>query len=123
MAFFHARHNAFQATRTIALACLFCLFAACAHGAAPADKDLKAEVERILKENPEIILDILKDNSETVLEIAQQGNMLRKRKALMAQWESDATQHKTPDLAGRAFRGGGANAPVTIVAYSDYTCP
>ena len=123
MAFFPACRNAFRATRTLALACLLCLFAACAQAAAPVDKEFRAQLERVLKENPVIILDILKDNSETVLEIAQQGNMLRKRKALMAQWETDATQHKTPDLAGRAFRGGGANAPVTVVAYSDYTCP
>lgn len=86
------------------------------------DQALDQALRRILKENPDIVLDVLKDNSELVLEIAQQGNMLRKRKAMLAQWETDAKNHKDPDLKGRAFRGP-KNAPVTIVAYSDFTCP
>lgn len=91
--------------------------------AAPAlsDSDVKEAVRQILKEHPELVMDVLRDNSETVLEIAQQGNILRKRKNMLAQWEMDATQHKAVNLDKRSFRGDG-DAPVTIVAYSDYTC-
>lgn len=122
MLFSAANRQIFRAARAFALAGLFLLPALYAHGAAPSDAEIRAALERVLKAHPEIVLDILKDNSETVLEIAQQGNIIRKRKAALAQWESDATQSKTVDLEGRPFRGK-PGAPVTIVAYSDFTCP
>lgn len=90
--------------------------------AAPDKEALKEAVRQVLKENPDFVLDILKDNSEMVLEIAQQGNILRKRRNMLAQWEVDAKQRKIVNLEDRAFRGD-KNAPVTIVAYSDFTCP
>ena len=93
-----------------------------APAAQPDRDDVREAVRQVLKENPELVLDILKDNSETVLEIAQQGNTLRKRKITLAQWEMDAQQAKTIELQGRVFRGPDT-APVTIVAYSDFTCP
>lgn len=86
------------------------------------DAALKAALIEVLKENPDIVLDILKDNSEMVLEIAQQGNVLRKRKAMLAQWEQDAKIPKAINLENRVFRGN-MDAPVTIVSYSDFTCP
>lgn len=92
--------------------------------AAPAvpDDALKEALRKVLKENPDLVMDVLRDNSEIVLEIAQQGNILRKRKNMLSQWELDAKQHKVINLEDRAFRGN-PKAPVTIVAYSDFTCP
>ena len=83
---------------------------------------LKATLSQLFREHPELVLDVLREHSEDVLEIAQQGNMQRKRKALIAQWEQDAQVAKKVNLDGYAFRGS-VNAPVTIVAYSDFTCP
>ena len=119
--FAFSRH-AVHAARALVFMSLFLRSCLSAHAASSSDEALRASLQRILKEHPELVLDVLKDNSEAVLEIAQQGNMLRKRKAALAQWESDAAQHKDINLDGRAFRGA-ANAPVTIVAYSDFTCP
>lgn len=90
--------------------------------AQPSREDLKKAIREVLKENPDLVLDILKGHSETVLEIAQEGNILRKRKALRAQWDEDIKNPKSIDLKDRAFLGN-ADAPVTIVAYSDFTCP
>ena len=119
---FAVRNTVFRAVSLFALFSLFLMQTVGAQAAAPSDAELKAALKRVLRENPELVLDILKENSETVLEIAQQGNILRKRKAAMAQWEQDAKQPKAIDLADRPFRGG-AKAPVTIVTYSDFTCP
>lgn len=89
---------------------------------AASNEELKSALRDLLKENPELIMQVLRDNSETVLEIAQQGSNVRRKKALLAQWQADLTQPKKANLEGRPMRGP-ANAPVTIVAYSDFTCP
>ncbi len=93
-----------------------------AQAASASNEELKAALRDLLRENPDLILQVLRDNSETVLEIAQQGSNVRRKKALIAQWQTDLTQPKKANLEGRPMRGP-ANAPVTIVAYSDFTCP
>lgn len=125
----HAKHKIAYNVRffsRIFFVFVFCwMFQAAALSAVAAEgspEALKAAVREVLKENPDFILDILKDNSETVLEIAQQGNILRKRKAMLAQWEHDTKEPKKVDLDERPFRGN-KDAAVTIVAYSDFTCP
>jgi len=105
---------------SFALLCILALPSIPATGAA-AQPDIKEAVRQVLKENPRLILDILQENSEQVLEIAQRGDMLRKRRALLAQWEQDAKTPKNIDLEGRVFRGN-PNAPVTITNFSDFTC-
>ena len=119
--FFFTPLGRFFSVCGIAAALLFAQ-AAPAGAAQPGEAALKNAVRKVLSEHPELILDILKENSETVLEIAQQGNILRKRKAMLAQWEQDAKTPKAIDLRDRAFRGV-HTAPVTIVSYSDFTCP
>ncbi|WP_353119447.1 thioredoxin domain-containing protein [Nitratidesulfovibrio sp.] len=89
---------------------------------AASNEELKAALRDLLKENPELIMQVLRDNSETVLEIAQQGSNVRRKKALISQWQVDQTQPKKANLEGRPMRGP-TNAPVTIIAYSDFTCP
>ena len=122
MSLFALSNKALRAVCLLVFACLLLVSGVKAHEDEVPIKDLEALLKQTLKKHPELILDILKENSEAVLEIAQQGSILRKRKAAIAQWESDAAQRKTVDLEGRAFRGK-ANAPVTIVTYSDFTCP
>lgn len=75
-----------------------------------------------LRKNPDLVLDILREHSEVVLDIAQQGSNQRRRKGLVTQWKKDAEVHKNVDLANRPVRGA-ADAPVTIVAFSDFMCP
>lgn len=67
------------------------------------------------------MLNVLRENSEVVLDVAQQGSDQRRVKILKAQWENDITQPKSVKLAGRPAMGP-ENAPVTIVAFTDFTC-
>lgn len=94
-------------------------------GAAPADPAFDATLElalkRLLKENPDLVLDVLRTHSEVVLEVAQQGNILRKRKGMIAQWTQDAKIPKDIVVTD-TFMKGAPDAPVTIVAFSDFTC-
>lgn len=79
-------------------------------------------LRKALHDNPDLVLDILRENSETILDIAQQGANQRRSKSLVTQWKADLAKPKNPILTGRPMRGK-ADAPVTIVAYSDFTCP
>lgn len=75
-----------------------------------------------LQKNPDLLLSVLRENSEAVLDIAQEGSNQKRHKALLNQWKAELNQPKPVNIEGRPFRGG-ADAPVTIVAFSDFTCP
>ena len=76
--------------------------------AAPASApaaDPAAQLEAILSEHPELILNVLKQHSEEVLDIVQMGSDKRRRAVLL-----------------QRPAGGPDNAPVTIIAFSDFVC-
>ena len=85
------------------------------------DMATRRAVEKVLRENPELVLDILRENSEVVLEIAQQGSNSRRRRNLEAQWQQDMKNRKEVRIEGRPVMGP-KNAKVRIVAFSDFTC-
>lgn len=86
------------------------------------DENLTQLLREVLHKNPELVLDVLRKNSESVLDIAQQGSTVRRQRALEAQWREDAKQPKNVTIKNRPMRGD-EQAPVTIVAFSDFTCP
>lgn len=94
--------------------------------AAPAADSARQATERDIREalaaNPDLLLDVLRRNSETLLDIVQEGAILRRNKTLIAGWKADLATPKTIKLERRLSRGP-ADAPVTVVAYSDFTCP
>ena len=98
---------------------LFCAATCCA--ASQQDDEFADMLRNALKKNPEIVLELLRDHSESVLDIAQQGSNLRRRKNMESQWREDVKQPKRVSTANRPVLGP-ANAPVTIVAFSDFTC-
>ncbi len=119
--------RAINTTCLFVLLVLLCLppaaFAASSPEAAPAlsRAELKDMLRQVFRENPELVLDVLREHSIAVLEIAQKGSQERQYKAMRAQWQEDLknpkqVSHDRPIL-------GNPKAPVTIVAYSDYTCP
>lgn len=105
----------------IVLPLLLC--AAPGHGAQNGVSDAAIEdaLKKILRQQPNLVLDVLRQNSEAVLEIAQQGSNLRRKHLLEAQWREDMKKPKETRLAGRPVLGN-KDAKVTIVAFSDFTC-
>jgi protein-disulfide isomerase len=103
---------------------LFCLLSSvtAAHAASPADADFARRLQETLQKHPEIVLDILREHSERVLDIAQQGSQIRRKKNMEGQWREDLKQPKSVALAKRPVLGPVA-APVTVIAFSDFTCP
>ena len=89
--------------------------------APPASADLAEQIRTILSQNPDILLNVLREHSEAMLDIVQQGSEERRRQALSRQWESDRQTPKTFKVEGRPVRGP-ENAPVTLTAFSDFTC-
>jgi protein-disulfide isomerase len=90
-------------------------------GYASSSDEAAAQLRDILKNHPDIVFDILKEHSEELLDVVQQGSDKRRRTTLIKQWESDITQPKQVALEGRPA-GGSADAPVTIIAFSDFLC-
>ena len=85
------------------------------------EQTLREALRNVLREHPEIVLDVLREHSVDVLEIAQKGSQERQFKAMRAQWQED--MKRTLEINHDRPVMGNAKAPVTIVAYSDYTCP
>lgn len=74
----------------------------------------------ILKDNPDLVLDVLRANSIEALEIAQLGAREKQHRQMLTQWEKDLTQPKKVNYNRPML--GNPKAPVTIVVYSDFTC-
>ena len=105
------------------IAPLFCLLlsASTASTASLADEDFARMLRHVLKQHPEIMLDLLRDHSEIILDIAQQGSNVRRKKNMENQWRDELKQSKNVATANRPVLGR-ANAPVTVIAFSDFTC-
>ena len=84
--------------------------------------EFKQMLAKVLKENPDLVMDVLRKQPLEVLRIAQQGNEERKKQALKAQWKEDAKKPKIFKIENRPMRGA-PNAPVLIAVYSDFSCP
>ena len=112
----------FAVKRVFLLSCLFILLNTPVVSAAPGDEQLKESLRRILKENPEILIDVLAEHNEQLLDLVQKAAETRRREAMTANWDTDAAQPKDLNFTGRPVFGR-VDAPVTIVAYSDFLCP
>ena len=84
---------------------------------------LKMEIEAVLRENPEIVLDILQQHGELVFEYAEAGLEAKQLRARVERYQEDLLSPRRPEIEpDRAMRGD-PNAPLTIVEYSDFQCP
>ncbi len=83
---------------------------------------LKKALREILREEPELIMDVLRQNSVELFEVVREGNRIARDRAMRAQWQADMATPKKVRFEDRPIRGA-VDAPVTIVAFSDFTCP
>ncbi|WP_432736276.1 DsbA family protein [Maridesulfovibrio sp. FT414] len=94
------------------------LFSGCAN-----KQMLKDQIAQVLRENPQIVLEAMRENSLDVLTIVEQGIDAREKAKREAQFESEISNPFKPvELPGRVSLGR-ADAPVTIVEYTDFLCP
>lgn len=90
--------------------------------AAPGDEQLAEALRRVLRENPDIVMDVLHQRQDELLNMMQDAAEKRRVKSMTDNWDKDAKEPKQINFVDRAIEGD-KNAPVTIVAYSDFLCP
>ena len=85
--------------------------------------DIKAVLQTVLREHPDLILEILEHNPLVLADLVDRGAEIRKAKAEEAQWQAELAQPKLAKVAEDRPIRGARQALVTIVEYSDFECP
>lgn len=80
-------------------------------------------LEKLLEAHPEIVLNFLQKHSAKVYEIARDGNLVLRANALKSVWKKQVTKDLPKIHTKDRPIVGDKNAPVRIVAFSDFTCP
>ncbi len=90
--------------------------------AAESDAELIKQLQRIFEKRPDLVINVLRKHSEVVLDIAQDGSTQKRLRSLEAAWEEDMKVPKKVNLNNRPSLGPD-NAPITVIEFSDFTCP
>lgn len=99
------------------------LLAGCAAGDRPARaSNLQEEIRTVLKQHPELVLEVIKQNQDQVLGMLQNAARERNRRVWRKRVAQELKKPFHPKLApGRPYLGP-ENAPYTAVDYSSFLC-
>ncbi|MFW5487867.1 MAG: DsbA family protein [Desulfovibrio sp.] len=111
---------------------LTCLLALCGcQKNVPADsnpaqlspEEFNSQLKDTLAQHPELIMDILRDNKVEVLDIVEQGVDARRKSAEENRLQKELKNPLKTEFSMERPYLGASNAPVEIIAYSDFLCP
>jgi protein-disulfide isomerase len=96
---------------------LLVLLAGCAQGAS------QEQIARTLRDNPQLVYDALRQDKGQLIDLLDQAVSEREAKERSESLRKGLANPLAPDLSGDRPFTGPADAPVTIVEYSDFLCP
>ncbi len=103
---------------------IFTFISSCAmfRASGRSSEELKEEIQGLLKEHPELVLDILRQNKIETYKIVQQGAQADFENQQQKRWEAELKTPFTPVIDPDRPALGYSKAPIVIVAYSDFLC-
>ena len=84
---------------------------------------LKETVKKVLRENPEILMEVLEHQSIELAELVDRGSMLKVVKDEEERRMEELAHPKVADIDQHRPIRGNPKAAITIVEYSDFECP
>ncbi len=87
-----------------------------------ADHALKQQVRDILRQNPELVLEVIREHRGEVLRLVQQALQEQRKKIWLKRIRAEMKRPFHPVLEPGRLYLGPADAPITVVAYSNFMC-
>ena len=104
---------------------VFSLIASCT-----SEKDLKGKVEKVIQENPDILLQAIEKNPvkfietfQKAIQVAQQGEKKRRAEEEQKKMEESFNKPLKANIRKDETIRGTKGAPIVLIEYSDFECP
>ena len=86
------------------------------------DQQLKEQIKSILRQNPELVLEVIREHKHEVLRLVQQALQAERKKLWLKRIRAEMKKPFHPVLEPDRLYLGPADAPFTVVAYSNFLC-
>lgn len=86
-------------------------------------RDLKSELQEILKEDPDLVLEILQDNKTVLARLVQEGQQELEEQAWREDVLSQIKDPLEPEITEERIIMGNPEGEIRIVVYFNFICP
>ncbi len=86
------------------------------------DQQLEKQVRDILRQNPELLLEVIREHRGEVLRLVQQALREQRKKLWLKRIRAEIKKPRHPVLEPGRLYLGPPDAPITVVAYSNFMC-